>query len=196
MKSIFPIDFQAEVPRELTTFAPQDALSWGGSGMAHHQGGVRQAGSIGGTEMAADLAATSCQSVADVVGLLGCSVAHTKLLQELHRVAPTKAEVLLVGETGVGKELYARFIHECSQVKGPFVALNCGAMPDHLFENELFGHSAGAYTDAKTRSDGLVAQPRVARCFWTRCTDSHSVRRSSCCDCYRNVSTVGSVKRG
>ena len=86
------------------------------------------------------------------------SSAHCQLLNELHRASQFNAEIFLVGETGVGKELYARFIHACSpRSNGEFVAINCGAIPDALFENELFGHAAGAYTDAGSRSEGLIA---------------------------------------
>ena len=91
------------------------------------------------------------------MGLIGKSVAHLALLNGLNHVAPFDVEVFLVGETGVGKERYAQFLHACSQ-RAPkaFVSLNCGAIPESLFENELFGHSAGAYTDAKSTQVGLV----------------------------------------
>ena len=92
------------------------------------------------------------------LGFIGDCDAHLRLLAELKRVAPIDVEVLLVGETGVGKELYAKFIHACSnRQKGEFVAINCAAIPDALFENELFGHSEGAYTDARRKSEGLVS---------------------------------------
>lgn len=91
--------------------------------------------------------------------LVGQSAAHRKLLAQLHRVAPTDAEVLLTGPTGVGKELYARLLHRLSQRSaGPFVPVNCGALPNDLFENELFGHVGGAFTGARPRTEGLVAE--------------------------------------
>jgi transcriptional regulator with PAS, ATPase and Fis domain len=100
----------------------------------------------------------ACEVCANRVGLIGRCVSHRQLLLDLYRAAQFDAEVLLFGETGVGKELYARYVHECSpRSSGEFVAVNCAAIPDSLFENEMFGHSAGAYTDAKTRSEGLVA---------------------------------------
>ncbi len=70
------------------------------------------------------------------------------LLQELERIAQTDATVLLVGETGTGKELVARHIHTCSGREGPFLAVNCGAFSETLIDAELFGHEAGAYTGA------------------------------------------------
>ncbi|MBI5791455.1 MAG: sigma-54-dependent Fis family transcriptional regulator [Rhodocyclales bacterium] len=76
------------------------------------------------------------------------------LLAYLERVAPTEATVLIVGETGTGKELVARFIHEHSGRSGPFVAVNCGAFSENLIEAELFGHEAGAYTGAQQARQG------------------------------------------
>lgn len=82
---------------------------------------------------------------------------HQRLLEQLAKFAPTDAEILITGPTGVGKELYARFVHENSKrFKSAFVPVNCGAIPDSLFENELFGHVRGAFTGAQPRSEGLV----------------------------------------
>src|SRR4051812_26463160 len=92
----------------------------------------------------------SAEISADRLGLVGCSNLHRELLCQLHKIAKTKAEVLICGPTGVGKELYARFVRECSdRSKKPFVPVNCGALPDGLFENELFGHLIGAFTGAR-----------------------------------------------
>ncbi len=89
---------------------------------------------------------------------VGC---HPRLMQVLHqipRVARSDAPVLLTGETGTGKELCARALHHLSPRRaGPFVAVECGALPEHLVENELFGHSRGAFTDAHSEQKGLVA---------------------------------------
>ena len=70
------------------------------------------------------------------------------LLQQIERLARTEATVLLVGETGTGKELVARHVHQLSGRSGPFVAVNCGAFSEQLIDAELFGHEAGAYTGA------------------------------------------------
>jgi sigma-54-specific transcriptional regulator len=70
------------------------------------------------------------------------------LLQHLERIGRTDVTVLIIGETGTGKELVARYLHEQSGSQGPFVAVNCGALSESLIEAELFGHEAGAYTGA------------------------------------------------
>jgi two-component system, NtrC family, response regulator GlrR len=92
-----------------------------------------------------------------VKSLHGESAAHKELLAKLSRMARTDVEVLITGPTGVGKELYAQYVHEQSgRAKAAFVPLNCGAVVDTLFENELFGHVGGAFTGALTQSQGLV----------------------------------------
>lgn len=80
--------------------------------------------------------------------------------------AQCDATVLIIGETGTGKELVARAIHYQGARHGkPFIAINCGALPDHLFENEFFGHSKGAYTDANTAAKGLIAEAEGGTLF-------------------------------
>ena len=84
-------------------------------------------------------------------GVVGTSAKMNELIGLLKRVAPTNAAVLIQGETGTGKELVAQAIHHNSPRKNkPFVALNCAALSDTILESELFGHVAGAFTDARS----------------------------------------------
>ena len=89
--------------------------------------------------------------------LIGDSDAIRKVFGLVQRVAPTDATVLIVGENGTGKELVAHAIHEASPRRdGPFVPINCGAIPETLLESELFGHERGAFTDAHRAREGRV----------------------------------------
>src|SRR5947209_2200897 len=98
------------------------------------------------------------EQAATRLNLVGGSTLHRLMLRRLARAAGTSAEVMICGPTGVGKELCARFLHECSPRRtAGFVPLNCGALPDGLFENELFGHVGGAFTGARSSAEGLVA---------------------------------------
>jgi two-component system, NtrC family, response regulator GlrR len=89
--------------------------------------------------------------------LIGQSPAFQEIVRLVARMAACDAPVLIEGETGTGKELVARAIHyQSARKEMPFIPVNCGAIPDSLFENELFGHRKGAFTDAKDNQPGLV----------------------------------------
>ncbi len=98
--------------------------------------------------------------------LLGASPAMKDVYDLLERVAESESTVLVSGESGTGKELVARALHRRSKrASGPFVAINCAAMPEHLLESELFGHTKGAFTDARTARPGLFVQAKGGTIF-------------------------------
>lgn len=89
--------------------------------------------------------------------VVGETPAMKRVLEVIERSAPTQASVLICGESGTGKEVIANAIHQLSPRRdGPFVALNCAALPDQLLESELFGHEAQAFTGATKRKLGLM----------------------------------------
>src|ERR1700682_3106779 len=99
-------------------------------------------------------------------GIIGNSAALRRVLGLVRVVAPTEATVLIQGETGTGKELIAEAIHKCSdRSNGPFVKVNCAAIPAGLLESELFGHERGAYTGACTRSIGRFERAHKGTLF-------------------------------
>ncbi len=98
--------------------------------------------------------------------LIGESPAMRRLFAEIETVAPTSASVLILGETGTGKELVARRIHQLSaNPRGPFVALNCAAVPESLLESELFGHRKGAFTGADRARAGRLREAHRGTLF-------------------------------
>lgn len=95
---------------------------------------------------------------AQAQGLIGQSPAFNQMLSWVRRAAPSEISVLLLGETGTGKELVARALHQGSpRASQPFVTVECSGLPETLFESELFGHEKGAFTGALGRKEGLVA---------------------------------------
>ena len=99
-------------------------------------------------------------------GLVGQSPPLLKALGELERVSQSQATVLLLGESGTGKELFARAVHLASGRKeGPFIKVNCSAIPDTLFESELFGHERGAFTGATQARTGWFEQAHGGTIF-------------------------------
>jgi DNA-binding NtrC family response regulator len=100
------------------------------------------------------------------LNLAGASETWCATLRLVRRIAAHDATALIEGETGTGKELVARAIHYLGpRCNFPFIPLNCGALPDALVESELFGHERGAFTDARERRGGLVAEARGGTIF-------------------------------
>ena len=101
--------------------------------------------------------------------LIGSSPKFQALLTDVARVAPVDSAVLIQGETGTGKEVIARAIHDASPRRNQrFVALNCAAIPSALLESELFGHEKGAFTGAWAQTRGRFQMADGARSFWTK----------------------------
>jgi DNA-binding NtrC family response regulator len=98
--------------------------------------------------------------------LIGCSPELADVMRRIEKIARADASVLIQGETGSGKELAARSIH-CASARhgGPFVAVNCGAVPDGLIETELFGHARGAFTDAREARLGVISEAQSGTLF-------------------------------
>ena len=89
--------------------------------------------------------------------IIGESEGIKNVIHLAEKAARADSNILLQGETGTGKELFAEYVHKCSnRSEKPFVAINCASLPDQLIESELFGHEKGAFTDAKTSKQGLV----------------------------------------
>ncbi len=104
--------------------------------------------------------------------LLGESRAMQPVFEQITAVADSEASVLLVGESGTGKELAARAIHWNGRRRtGPFVAVNCAAIPDALLESELFGHERGAFTGADRKRQGLFAEANAGTLFLDEIAD-------------------------
>ena len=109
------------------------------------------------TKEAYGLLQSQRRSAFTVGGIVGQSRGLLKLLDEIRKVAAVSANVLILGESGVGKEPVARAIHENSARQGqPFVPLNCAAIPETLLEAELFGYERGAFTEAQSAKEGLL----------------------------------------
>ncbi|HEY0997792.1 MAG TPA: sigma 54-interacting transcriptional regulator [Gemmatimonadaceae bacterium] len=114
----------------------------------------------------ADRAVARLRSAYAMERLVGTTPAFARVLRTLPTLGARDATVLIVGETGTGKELVARAIHYLgTRAGGPFVAVNCGSLPDTLLEDELFGHERGAFTDARARRRGMLAQAQGGTLF-------------------------------
>ena len=118
------------------------------------------------TLRAAALSADSFQ------GLRSRAPAMRKIFEQVRRVAPFRSTVLISGESGTGKELVARAIHDTSgRGQQPFIALNCGALPEALAESELFGHAKGAFSDAVATKVGLFESAHLGTLFLDEVSD-------------------------
>src|SRR5258708_24766419 len=107
--------------------------------------------------------------------IIGRSPVMHEMLNLARRVAESEVScVLLQGESGTGKDCLAKAMHYASKRAGaPFVAINCAALPSNLIESELFGHEKGAFTDAKSRKEGLLEQADGGTILLDKIRESH-----------------------
>ena len=131
-----------------------------------------QAATAGGR--AANALARAGSVNAPRVQLVGQSALIRHLRDIIERVAPTPATVLIEGQTGTGKELVARLLHERSGRRGAFVPVNCGAIPPELMETELFGHAKGAFTGAHQQREGLFLAAKGGTLFLDEISEMRS----------------------
>ena len=127
--------------------------------------------------------------------MIGKSAAMQRLFREIEKVAPTKAGVLITGESGTGKELISRAIHRLSpRTDGPFVKVNCAAIPRELIESELFGHERGAFTGAQQKKRGFFEQAHGGTLFLDEIGDMDLVAQAKVLRALQSgeISRVGS----
>jgi two-component system NtrC family response regulator len=108
----------------------------------------------------------TCPAAKALDGIIAASSVMLDVCRVVERVAPTDVSLLIMGESGTGKEMFARAVHNCSErVRGPFVAVNCAAIPENLLESELFGYERGAFTGAVRQTKGKVEQAKNGTLF-------------------------------
>jgi transcriptional regulator with PAS, ATPase and Fis domain len=108
------------------------------------------------------------------MGLIGRSSAMLEIFEQIRKVAQQDITVMLLGETGTGKEVIARIIHRTSpRKKNPFEAINCAAIPENLFESELFGHEKGSFTGALKTHQGVFEKAHMGTLFLDEIAEMH-----------------------
>src|SRR5690606_31421159 len=118
---------------------------------------LRRASMVADLRQAHRIEAVESAAGGGFAGLVGTSPAMRKVYNFITKIAATDAPVLILGESGTGKEVVASAIHlESPGRENPFVAINCGAIPEALFESELFGHEKGSFTGAHVQRKGRV----------------------------------------
>jgi two-component system response regulator HydG len=130
-------------------------------------------------------------------GIIGTSKAMDQVFELVERMAPTDLPVLLLGETGTGKGVFARLVHARSgRAAGPFVTVNCAALPEQLLESELFGHVRGAFTGATREAKGLVLESSGGTLFLDEIAEMSPSLQAKLLDVLerRIVRAVGSSK--
>ena len=117
------------------------------------------------------------QSIKQRFGIIGSSALLNRAIDIASQVAPTDLTVFITGESGVGKEVFPKIIHQQSSRKhGPYIAVNCGAIPEGTIDSELFGHEKGSFTGA---------HEAVVRYSWMKWLSCHCRHRSGCSGCWK-----------
>lgn len=114
-------------------------------------------------------------------GIIGNAEGLNRAIDIAMQVAPTDLSVLVTGESGVGKESFPQIIHQFSRRKhGPYIAVNCGAIPEGTIDSELFGHEKGAFTGAISDRNGYFAEANGGTIFWMRWVSFLCLHRLAC----------------
>ena len=120
--------------------------------------------------------------------LIGESASFKQALEMITKAAPSQVTLMLLGETGVGKEMFARELHRISnRSQGPFVTVNCAAIPETLIESELFGVEKGAFSGVSKSRPADSNGPTGVPYFWTKSVSFLPLHKQSCCASYRKV---------
>jgi len=123
---------------------------------------------------------------------MGPSDAVARTISEVNRVAQSDFAVVIMGETGSGKEVIARAIHQASpRSKGPFIPIDCGAIPETLLESELFGHEKGSFTGAERQKIGKFEMAEGGSIFLDEISHMPWGPRPSCCGFCRIRRSIG-----
>lgn len=134
-------------------------------------------------------------ALASKAGMIGASRAFLSTLEKLGRAARFDVPVLLLGETGVGKELAARFVHDHSSRRDrPYVTVDCTTLPEALAESELFGHARGAYTGAMGTRAGLFEQAHGGTVFLDEVGELSLAVQAKLCVCSKPASCADSAR--
>ena len=159
--------------------------------------GVGRALSTKRADDSSTLARRMGASVPDMPSMLGGSPAFRTLLTDIRRVAPLEGNVLVLGETGSGKELVARSVHAFSRRKAhPLIVMNCAAIPENLLESEIFGYERGAFTGAVAAKAGLLEEAHEGSLFLDEVAELTLPAQAKLLRCLEEkaVRRVGSVR--
>ena len=128
------------------------------------------------------------QTGTETPALIGNSGAVRDTLSFIEKVAPSTSSVMIVGESGTGKEIAAALIHNLSPRRaGPYVAVNCAAIPETLMEAELFGHERGSFTGAERRYEGCFERANGGTLLLDEITEMKAELQPNCCACWKTA---------